>query len=66
MDTIRRKLMMQSGQEIKAYKHSMDCFNKILRTEGASALYKGALSNSLKCTSGALILTIYYEVLKYL
>ncbi|KAH7704575.1 Protein R07E3.4 [Aphelenchoides avenae] len=65
LDTVRRRLMMQSGKKVKLYENSFDCWRTILRTEGASSLYKGALSNSLRCTSGALILAIYYEVVKY-
>jgi solute carrier family 25 (adenine nucleotide translocator) protein 4/5/6/31 len=65
LDTVRRRLMMQSGKKVKLYENSFDCWRTILRSEGASSLYKGALSNSLRCTSGALILAIYYEVVKY-
>jgi solute carrier family 25 (adenine nucleotide translocator) protein 4/5/6/31 len=66
LDTVRRRLMMQAGQEKKLYKNSLDCWRTILRDEGAAALYRGTISNSLKCTSGALILAIYYEVVKYM
>jgi solute carrier family 25 (adenine nucleotide translocator) protein 4/5/6/31 len=66
LDTVRRRLMMQAGQEKKLYKNSIDCWRTILRDEGAAALYRGTISNSLKCTSGALILAIYYEVVKYM
>lgn len=66
LDTVRRRLMMQSGKRVKPYKNSLDCFQKIIKSDGVNTLYKGALSNSLKCTSGALVLAIYYEVLKYM
>lgn len=80
LDTVRRRLMMESGKKVKLYDNSIDCWRTILRyptpfsdaltichfrSEGAASLYKGALSNSLRCTSGALILAIYYEVVKY-
>uniref|UniRef100_A0A915EC00 ADP/ATP translocase n=1 Tax=Ditylenchus dipsaci TaxID=166011 RepID=A0A915EC00_9BILA len=66
MDTVRRRLMMQSGNKVKDYANSIDCWTKILKNEGAAALYKGALSNSLRCTSGAMILAVYYEMIKYI
>lgn len=66
LDTVRRRIMLESGNKIKKYQSISDCFVKILNNEGAASFYKGALSNSLRCTSGALILAIYYELLKYL
>ncbi|CAK5087276.1 unnamed protein product [Meloidogyne enterolobii] len=66
LDTVRRHLMMEAGQSKKLYKNQFECWKGILYNEGPKALYKGALTNSLRCTSGALILAVYYEVLKYL
>uniref|UniRef100_A0A915NUH2 ADP/ATP translocase n=2 Tax=Meloidogyne TaxID=189290 RepID=A0A915NUH2_9BILA len=66
LDTVRRHLMMEAGQSKKLYKNQFECWKGILYNEGPRALYKGALTNSLRCTSGALILAVYYEVLKYL
>jgi len=66
MDTVRRRLMLQSGNKIKDYNSTLDCWTKIIKNEGAAAFYKGSLSNSLRCTSGALILAVYYEMLKYI
>uniref|UniRef100_A0A914HQ74 ADP/ATP translocase n=1 Tax=Globodera rostochiensis TaxID=31243 RepID=A0A914HQ74_GLORO len=66
LDTVRRRLMLEAGREYKQYSTQWQCWSTVCRTEGVRALYKGALSNSLRCTSGALILAIYYEVLKYI
>ncbi|KAL3106896.1 hypothetical protein niasHT_010811 [Heterodera trifolii] len=66
LDTVRRRLMLEAGSEFKQYSTQWQCFSTVCRTEGVLSLYKGALSNSLRCTSGALILAIYYEVLKYI
>merc|ERR1719228_256508 len=41
IDTIRRRMMMTSGQAVK-YKGSMDCFVQVLKTEGPMSLMKGA------------------------
>jgi len=54
-------MMMQSGRS-KAdimYKNTLDCWIKITRTEGPGAFFKGAFSNILRGTGGALVLTLY-------
>lgn len=58
LDTIRRRMMMTSGDKAKAlkYKNSIDCGMKILRNDGIAALYKGAGSNILRGLAGALVL----------
>ncbi|TMS37262.1 hypothetical protein L596_004234 [Steinernema carpocapsae] len=66
LDTVRRRLMMQSGRAIKPYKNTIDCWSKIIRNEGCPAFYRGFATNSLRSTSGALVISVYYEFLKYL
>ncbi len=41
IDTIRRRMMMTSGQAVK-YKGSVDCFMQIMKSEGFMSLMKGA------------------------
>lgn len=65
-DTIRRRLMMQSGEANKHYKNSLDCMVKIIKQEGASALWKGALSNVIRGSGGAFVLVAYDELQKYM
>jgi len=65
-DTIRRKLMMQSGQKVKQYNGTLDCLVKTFRNEGVTSFYRGALPNSLRSTSGALMVALYYEAIKYM
>eukprot|EP00735_Rhodelphis_limneticus_P012295 TRINITY_DN551_c0_g1::TRINITY_DN551_c0_g1_i1::g.10420::m.10420 TRINITY_DN551_c0_g1::TRINITY_DN551_c0_g1_i1::g.10420 ORF type:complete len:327 (+),score=118.39,sp/P05141/ADT2_HUMAN/71.86/2e-147,sp/P05141/ADT2_HUMAN/28.18/1e-08,Mito_carr/PF00153.22/2.4e-26,Mito_carr/PF00153.22/5.9e-23,Mito_carr/PF00153.22/1.5e-15 TRINITY_DN551_c0_g1_i1:58-981(+) len=65
-DTIRRRLMMQSGRSDVLYTGTVDCFYKILRKEGGNAFFKGAGSNVIRGTGGALVLVIYDEIKKYL
>ncbi|CAF1162942.1 unnamed protein product [Didymodactylos carnosus] len=45
LDTIRRRLMMQSGRGDVIYTGTIDCATKILRNEGSLAFFKGNLSN---------------------
>jgi len=63
-DTVRRRMMMQSGRaksEIM-YKNTLDCWGKIYKSEGSGAFFKGALSNVLRGTGGALVLVFYDEL----
>jgi solute carrier family 25 (adenine nucleotide translocator) protein 4/5/6/31 len=64
-DTVRRRMMMQSGRADILYKNTWDCAVKIVKNEGIKAMYKGALSNVFRGTGGALVLTIYDEIQKY-
>jgi solute carrier family 25 (adenine nucleotide translocator) protein 4/5/6/31 len=64
-DTVRRRLMMQSGRKDMMYKNTLDCFRKIVSQEGVPALWKGAFSNILRGTGGALVLALYDEIQKY-
>lgn len=66
LDTIRRRLMMQSGRKEKMYTGTIDCFNKILANEGGKAFFKGAASNVLRGTGGALVLVLYSKIQKFL
>jgi solute carrier family 25 (adenine nucleotide translocator) protein 4/5/6/31 len=40
----------------------LDCFAKILKNEGPSAFFKGALSNVIRGTGGALVLVFYEKI----
>jgi solute carrier family 25 (adenine nucleotide translocator) protein 4/5/6/31 len=63
-DTVRRRMMMQSGRA-KAdimYKNTLDCWVKIGKNEGPKAFFKGAFSNILRGTGGALVLVLYDEL----
>lgn len=65
-DTVRRRMMMQSGRKEIMYKNTWDCFKKIAKNEGPRAFFKGALSNVFRGTGGALVLAIYDEIKKYI
>lgn len=66
LDTVRRRLMMDSGRAEKMYNGTMDCFAKIARDEGTRAFFKGSLSNVIRGTGGALVLTFYSKIEAYL
>jgi solute carrier family 25 (adenine nucleotide translocator) protein 4/5/6/31 len=55
IDTIRRRMMMTSGQAVK-YKNSMDCAVQVLKSEGFMSLMKGAGANVLRGVAGAGVL----------
>lgn len=63
LDTVRRRLMMDSGRAEKMYNGTMDCFAKIARDEGPRAFFKGSLSNVIRGTGGALVL-VFYDTLQ--
>mmetsp|Transcript_9583 Transcript_9583/g.8604 ORF Transcript_9583/g.8604 Transcript_9583/m.8604 type:complete len:309 (-) Transcript_9583:450-1376(-) len=52
IDTIRRRMMMTSGQAVK-YSGSMDAAAQILRNEGFMSFMKGAGANILRGMAGA-------------
>lgn len=57
-------MMMQSGRA-KAdimYKNTIDCWGKIAKNEGGGAFFKGAFSNVLRGTGGAMVLVFYDEL----
>lgn len=57
-------MMMQSGRAKSdvMYKNTLDCWMKIAKNEGAGAFFKGAFSNILRGTGGALVLVLYDEL----
>jgi solute carrier family 25 (adenine nucleotide translocator) protein 4/5/6/31 len=61
-DTVRRRMMMQAGRGEILYKNTLDCWGKVISNEGVGALFKGAFSNILRGTGGALVLVLYDEI----
>lgn len=55
VDTIRRRMMMTSGEAVK-YKGSIDCALKLIQNEGPMSLMKGAGANNLRGVAGARVL----------
>jgi len=67
-DTVRRRMMMQSGRKGAdiMYSGTIDCWKKIAKNEGGAAFFKGAFSNVLRGTGGALVLVLYDEIQVFL
>jgi solute carrier family 25 (adenine nucleotide translocator) protein 4/5/6/31 len=63
-DTVRRRLQMQSEKPESewVYKGTADCFGKIMKDEGTSALFKGAGANALRTVGAAMVLVLYSEI----
>jgi len=58
--------MMQSGRKEILYKNTRDWIAKIYKKEGSKAFYKGAFSNVLRGTAGALVLVLYEKLQGFL
>jgi len=63
IDTIRRRLMMQSGRaragQPVEYSGALEATRVILRKEGAASFYSGLPANILRSGGGALMLVLY-------
>jgi len=58
IDTIRRRMMMTSGEAVK-YKSSLHACKEIVKHEGVKSLFKGAGANILRAVAGAGVLAGY-------
>lgn len=73
-DTVRRRLMMQSGERDDKtgkkkilYNGTLDCFKKIYANEGGlRPFFKGALSNFIRGVGGSLVLVLYDEIHEFI
>merc|ERR1712146_574151 len=64
IDTIRRRMMMTSGQAVK-YNGAFDCAGQIMANEGVGSFFKGAGANILRGVAGAGVLAGFDEVKKF-
>lgn len=44
------------------YKGTLDCFAKVAKEEGMTALFKGAGANALRTVGAAMVLVFYSEI----
>lgn len=68
LDTVRRRLMMQSGKkgsEVQ-YTGTLNAFSKILATEGPRGFFRGALTNVIKVVGPYLILFPFIDFASHL
>jgi solute carrier family 25 (adenine nucleotide translocator) protein 4/5/6/31 len=61
LDTIRRRMMMTSGEAVK-YKNSFDAARQIIAKNGVKSLFNGAGANILRGVAGAGVLSIYDQL----
>lgn len=66
LDTVRRRMMMQSGVGQPMYRSTLDCWRKIYKREGFASFYRGALSNIFRSTGAAAVLVLYDEIKKFM
>ena len=52
-------MQSEKPKEQWTYKGTLDCFTKIARDEGMSAMFKGAGANVLRTVGAALVLVLY-------
>ncbi|XP_059454624.1 ADP,ATP carrier protein ER-ANT1 [Corylus avellana] len=60
-DTVRRRMMMTSGQPVK-YRNSIHAFREIIRLEGFTALFRGVTANMFLGVAGAGVLAGYDQL----
>ena len=63
-DTVRRRMMMQAGKKEVLYSSTLDCWAKIFQKEGFKGFFKGALTNAIRGSGGAIVLVAYDEMQK--
>lgn len=68
LDTIRRRLMMQSGKSVGEVQYStaLGAARHILQNEGVGGFYKGVFANNVRAIASALVLVLYDEAKRLL
>jgi len=61
-DTVRRRLMMQSGRAEMQYTGAIQALKHIVSHEGVGGLYKGVFANNVRAIASALVLVLYDEM----
>lgn len=63
-DTVRRRLMLQSGEKIEdhVYRNGFHAFYKIFQEEGVKGYFRGALMNIYRGFGGSVALVMYDEI----
>jgi len=55
-------MQSEKPKEQWVYKGTMDCFGKVVKEEGVTALFKGAGANALRTVGSALVLVLYDQL----
>lgn len=65
-DTVRRRMMMNSGLEKKLFNNSIQCMKIVYKEEGMVGFFKGNMSNMIRSISSSMVLVLYDEFQKKL
>ncbi|CAI2375420.1 unnamed protein product [Moneuplotes crassus] len=66
LDTVKKRLQMQSGRLNKQYLSTTDCIKTIYQIEGIRGFFKGVVPNVTKGFGGALVLVLNDKIKKLL
>jgi len=63
-DTVRRRMMLESEKPVsdRLYKGSIDCFVKVMKTEGFGGMYKGMVPELFRGVGGSLVIVAYDRI----
>lgn len=64
LDTVKYRMIMQSGLEFPNYENSWHCVRRIFFREGLMAFWKGAWANLIRHSANGILLVIYFELLR--
>merc|ERR1712046_273648 len=66
-DTLRRRLMLESEKpaDARLYSGAIDCFFKVLKTEGFGGMYKGMVPELFRGVGGSVVLVAYNRINTY-
>ena len=64
MDTVRRRIIVQCGENKRHYRNSIHCIKVIYLEEGFWGFYKGFGANAFSKIGSSLVLVLYDEFQK--
>jgi len=66
-DTVRRRLMLESEKPVasRLYSGGVDCFFKVMKTEGFGGMYKGMVPELFRGVGGSVVLVAYNRIKTY-
>jgi len=66
IDTVRRRLMMQSGEAKVKFNSAASAMKYIYKNEGIGGFYRGCMANNVRAIASALVLVFYDEAKKFM
>ncbi|CBJ25537.1 mitochondrial ADP/ATP translocator [Ectocarpus siliculosus] len=62
IDSVRRRMMMETGRKERMYKSSFHCFRTMVATEGYRGFYRGLSANLIRGMGTSILLVLYDEI----